>query len=112
MSETPGGSDHPSEAETFVERLRAARVRQGLDQPVPEPGQGSEASGATALGIGLRVGVELVSALAVGVAIGLGLDRWLHMSPLFLILFLFLGGAAGVLNVWRVMAPNQPTGRR
>lgn len=108
MSEKPDESDLPSGDPTFEERLRAARARQGLDQPAPEPGSRSEGSGATALGIGLRVGVELVSALAVAVAIGLALDRWLHVSPLFLIVFLFLGGAAGVLNVWRVMAPKQP----
>ena len=44
---------------------------------------------------GLRVGVELVSALAVAVAIGWALDKWLHTLPLFLSLFVVLGGAAG-----------------
>jgi ATP synthase protein I len=49
--------------------------------------------------------VELVSALAVAVAIGWGLDRWLHTMPLFLVIFVLLGGAAGVLNVWRGVSP-------
>lgn len=106
MSEKPGGPDEPREGGTFEERLREARARQGLDRPAPESGQEPGWFGG-ALGIGFRVGVELVSALAVGVAIGYGLDRWLHTMPLFLVVFLFLGGAAGVLNVWREVGPRQ-----
>ena len=30
-----------------------------------------------------------------------------HTSPAFLIVFVLLGGAAGMLNVWRVFAPRQ-----
>jgi ATP synthase protein I len=59
------------------------------------------------MGVGLRVGVELVSALAVAVAIGWALDRWLHTLPLFLCLFVVLGGAAGVANVWRLVGPKR-----
>ena len=59
------------------------------------------------MGIGMRVGVELVAALAVAVAIGWGLDRWLRTMPLFLVIFVFLGGAAGLLNVWRTMGPRK-----
>ena len=112
MNENQGGANHPPEESSFEARLRAARERQGLDRPPPGPaGQAPEGFGLSPLGIGLRVGVELVAALAVGVAIGYGLDRWLHTMPLFLVVFLFLGGAAGVLNVWRVMAPKQPAGK-
>ncbi len=89
---------------SFDERLKAARLRQGPDPAAPAgpaDGQGS------ALGLGVRVGVELVSALGVGVAIGWALDRWLHTLPLFLVLFLVLGGAAGVANVWRLVGPQR-----
>ena len=55
----------------------------------------------TGFGMAFRVGVELVSALIVGVGIGLLLDRWLGTAPWFLVLFFFLGAAAGVLNVYR-----------
>jgi ATP synthase protein I len=95
---------------SFEDRLQAARRRQGLD---PIPTEHSSSSNTSALGIGLRVGVELVSALFVGVAIGWGLDKWLHTSPVLLTVFLLLGGAAGVLNVWRLMGPGrQPPGER
>lgn len=94
MSEDGGGG-------SFDARLRAARGRQGRpDADIPK-----RADQASALNAGLRVGVELVSALAVAVAIGWGLDRWLHTLPLFLIVFVLLGGAAGLLNVWRQVGP-------
>lgn len=101
-----GNEGEPSGS--FEDRLRAARGRQGLDAP-PARQRDDETAG-SALGVGLRVGVELVSALVVAVAIGWALDRWLHTMPLFLSLFVLLGGAAGVLNVWRVFAPR-PQGR-
>jgi ATP synthase protein I len=95
----PGGS--------FEDRLRNARTRRGLDAPPAAAGNEPGAAGNSPLGVGLRVGVELVSALAVAVLIGWLLDRWLHTLPLFLGLFVLLGGAAGVLNVWRVFAPRR-----
>ena len=60
-----------------------------------------------ALGVGLRVGIELVSAIIVGVAIGYGLDWLLGTKPVFIAVFVLLGGAAGVLNVWRIYAPKR-----
>ena len=42
-----------------------------------------------------------MAALAVGVGIGWLLDRWLGTLPLFLLIFFFLGAAAGLLNVYR-----------
>jgi len=56
-------------------------------------------------GVVLRVGIELVGTLAVGVAIGWGLDRWLGTAPWLLVVFFFLGAAAGVLNVYRAVSP-------
>ena len=91
---------------SFESRLAAARKKQGLDpEPPPVNTSGLQSS---SMGIGLRVGVELLSALIVGVAVGWFLDRWLHTSPLFLIVFVLMGGAAGIANVWRLMAPKSP----
>jgi ATP synthase protein I len=91
---------------SFESRLAAARKKQGLD-PTP-PADSAGGSQSSSMGIGLRVGVELLSALVVGLAIGWFLDRWLHTSPLMLIIFVLMGGAAGVANVWRLMAPKTP----
>ena len=99
MAEKPSGDDASFEA-----RLQAARGRQGLDTPPKRPGDpggdGASTEG-SALGIGLRVGVEMVSALVVAVAIGYGLDRYFGTRPFLLLVFLPLGVAAGVVNVWR-----------
>ncbi len=46
----------------------------------------------------------MVSALLLGVAIGWALDGWLETAPWFLVLFFFLGSAAGVLNVYRTVS--------
>jgi ATP synthase protein I len=93
-----GNSDTPDPS--FEDRLREARQRQGLDE-VAVTKVAVDSSG---LGIGLRAGMELVAAEAVACAIGYGLDRLLHTLPLFLIIFVLLGGAAGILNVWRQFA--------
>lgn len=95
------GGEQPG---SFEERLAAARAKRGLDATpgpaAPILGRGDSPS---ALGIGLRIGIELVSALLVGVGIGWLLDHWLRTAPLFIAVFVLLGGAAGVLNVWRMM---------
>jgi ATP synthase protein I len=101
MNERKGGEDG-----SFESRLAAARRKQGLDPDPPAPQAGGMQT--TSMGVGLRVGVELLSALVVGVGIGWSLDRWLHTSPAMLILFVLLGGAAGIANVWRLMSPKAP----
>lgn len=96
------GPDDDRSFERFEDRLTAARARHGLDASVTGPTP-ADTTSTSAMGIGLRVGVELVSAVAVAVGIGWLLDRWLHTMPLFTGIFVLLGGAAGVLNVWRAM---------
>lgn len=63
------------------------------------------------MGLAFRIGVELVAGLVVGGGIGWLLDRWLNTGPLLLIVFFFLGAAAGMLNVWRAVKHlNRPDG--
>ena len=53
------------------------------------------------IGQALRIGLEMVSAVAVGALIGWALDQWLDTKPWLLLVFIFLGTAAGMLNVYR-----------
>ena len=103
MNEEHGGS-------SFEDRLRSAREKQGLDPLPPKPG--ADDGGPSPMGIGFRVAVELVSAMLVACAIGWGIDRLLGTRPWFLIAFVPLGGAAGILNVWRNFAPRKEAGRK
>jgi len=54
-----------------------------------------------ALGKAFRLSTELVAGVFGGGAIGWLLDRWLGTLPLFLIVFLLLGIAAGLMNAVR-----------
>jgi ATP synthase protein I len=56
------------------------------------------------------VGVEMVSALVVAIAIGFGLDWLFGTKPILIAVFVLLGGAAGILNVWRLFAPRPTRG--
>ena len=104
MAKEPGDPDR-----SFQERLKAARGKQGLDTPPKQPGQPGDV-GANPWGLGLRVGLELVSALVVAVAIGYGLDRWFGTTPILTAAFVPVGGAAGVLNIWRLFSPKSVKG--
>ena len=52
-------------------------------------------------GVYLKSGVELVSAIIVALVIGVFLDNYFQSKPIFLIIFLILGFAAGIMNVYR-----------
>jgi ATP synthase protein I len=100
MDERPGGPG-PS----FEERLKDARERQGLEAG-PPPKSGGMGWAERPLAMGFRVAGEMVGALIVAVAIGWWLDRWLGTAPWLMVLFVPLGSAAGILNVWRLFAPR------
>ena len=80
-------------------RLRQARDDAGLTEPETDHKNTPPGS---ALGLAMRIGVELVSALAIGVFIGWGLDTLLGTGPWLLLVFILLGGGAGILNVYRM----------
>ena len=53
------------------------------------------------MGSAFKLGTELVAAVAVGTIIGFILDSWFDTKPWLIIIFFFLGAAAGMLNVIR-----------
>ena len=53
------------------------------------------------MGSAFKLGTELVAAVLVGTIIGFILDSWFDTKPWLIIIFFFLGAAAGLLNVIR-----------
>ena len=50
-----------------------------------------------------RVTTELAAGVVVGTFIGWALDNWLGTTPTLMVVFFFLGSAAGMMNVWRAL---------
>ena len=53
------------------------------------------------VGSAFRLGTELVAAVAVGTIIGFILDSWFDTKPWLILIFFFLGSAAGMINIIR-----------
>ena len=53
------------------------------------------------LGNAFKLGTELIAAVIVGTIIGFILDSWLGTTPWLIVIFFFVGAAAGMLNVIR-----------
>ena len=99
-----GDDQTPKAFDALDARLKKAREDHASSS---QPGGGPQKVSMPGFGMAMRVGVEMVAALIVGVGIGLVLDNWLETKPIFLVLFFFLGAAAGVLNVYRAASGEQ-----
>jgi ATP synthase protein I len=82
-----------------VERARAARES---SRPQSEHAE-DKGLLQVALGLGMRFGIEMVVALGLGFGIGWAIDRFLGTQPWAMVVFLLLGAAAGIVNVWRAL---------
>ena len=85
--------------EDFKTRLKIAKSKIKKQVQSDSEQKGSFMGGA------FKLGTELVAAVAVGTIIGFILDNWFDTKPWLIIIFFFLGAAAGILNVIR--AANQ-----
>lgn len=88
-------TDHqkPPSDDSFEARLAAAKRANA-----PQPAHGAQGG---AMGTAFRLSADLVSAVVAGSGLGWGLDWLFGTGPWFLLLFFFLGVAAGILNVIR-----------
>ena len=59
------------------------------------------------MGNAFKLGTELVAAVTVGTIIGFILDNWFDTKPWLIIIFFFLGAAAGIVNVIRAASRMQ-----
>jgi len=93
-------SDKPSSRSLDDLDARLKRLR--ADTRPPER-QGAVGEPTTGLGMAFTVASHLVVGLAVGAGIGYMLDQWMGTSPFMLIVFFFLGAAAGGMNMYRTV---------
>ena len=81
--------------EDFKTRLKIAKskIKKQLDNVEGKKG--------SFMGNAFKLGTELVAAVVVGTIIGFILDSWFDTKPWLIIIFFFLGAAAGMLNAIR-----------
>ena len=84
----------------FNERLRHAQ------EAIKEQDRKIAGKG-TAYSLGFRIATDLVVAVLAGLGMGWGLDYLLGTQPWFLLIFIPLGIAAGILNVIRVAKSDE-----
>jgi ATP synthase protein I len=81
--------------EDFKTRLKIAKLKIKRQVQLDNDKRGSF------MGSAFKLGTELVAAVAIGTIIGFILDNWFDTKPWLIIIFFFLGAAAGMLNVFR-----------
>jgi ATP synthase protein I len=89
----------PRDLDQFDAKLKAARDR------IEGPGaQGSKKgpSNDSLVGVGYRMSIELVVGICAGLGLGWLVDTQMGTKPWFMLVFMFVGLAAGIFNVVRL----------
>ena len=79
----------------FKTRLEIAKNR------ILKRSKSTKQSSSSKLGIAFKMSTEMVAAVVVGTIIGFILDNWFGTKPWLILIFFFVGVAAGILNVIR-----------
>ncbi len=101
----PEGPDNADELKARLARLAGdlqAKREAGKEAERKAEADLTDKGLGQAMSLGFRVLSEFVAAICVGALIGWRIDVWVGTSPLFLILFLGLGVAAGFWTVYRL----------
>ena len=114
------GADGDKAAESELRRrldeltrgLAARTTRDSAESDAKTAQDGSMAEAGRAMSLGFRAITELMVGLGMGAALGWGIDWLTGTLPLFMIVFLFLGMAAGVWNVMRLARTMNSAGAR
>ena len=93
MSDPDDGTDHAARLRALESRIAKAKgPEQAKSHSEEHYSQGQ---------LAWRMVIELVAGLLIGFGIGYGLDYLFGTMPIFLVLFIFLGLAAGVRTMLR-----------
>ena len=95
-----GDRKRPTDLSRLQRRIDEARER---GETAERPDTSKRAAGKS-YGMAIRLAMEMVAAIVVPVGLGLWLDSLLGVAPLFMIILLVMGMAAGVLNVYRAVS--------
>jgi ATP synthase protein I len=88
------------EEDSFSDRLKRLEQRIAAAKATREPRSGHRGE-YTQGSLAWRMVTELVAGMVLGLAIGWGLDALFGTGPLFLVVFVLLGFAAGVRTMMR-----------
>jgi ATP synthase protein I len=89
----------PRDLNQFDAKLKAARDRiEGRDEGSKKNGSYND----SLAGVGYRMSIELVVGICVGLGLGWLIDTPMGTKPLFMLVLMFLGLVAGILNVVRL----------
>ena len=80
---------------------RLKKARELVQDPLTKTTTDRSENGSV-LSLAFRVAIEIVSAVVIGFILGWFLDDWLGTNPWLMLTFVFIGFAAGVLNVYRM----------
>lgn len=107
-----GKAGDDADLQARLEKLshRLDTQRDALSDQDRRNAENTDLSLTAATNLGFQALIEFVTAVVVSPLIGWQIDSWLSTKPIFFIIFLFLGMAAGLLNVYRMAV--RPTGRR
>jgi len=103
--------DHDAARARDAERLRALETRLGEKAKEEPPSRGEEHF--SQANMAWRMVTELVAGLGIGFLIGFGLDYVTGLRPVFMVVFVLLGLAAGIKTMMRTAneigkTPGQP----
>jgi ATP synthase protein I len=100
--EGPGRNRSDPHTDAIRQRLSDLEGKLGRVHARNAPPTPADASArGAALGNALRLSTEMIAGVAVGGFIGWAFDQGLGTAPLMMVVFLFLGGGAGIWNVIR-----------
>lgn len=111
MAEKPqGGDDRAADAD------RLAALERRIAELTPKPRGPGPMGKYEQANLAWRMVIELVTGLGLGFAVGFGLDYLLGTKPFLMVLFIFLGLAAGIKTMMRTASEldrksgNRPEG--
>ena len=81
--------------EDFKTRLKIAKSK------IEKKSESEDEKRGSFMGFAFKLGTELVAAVIVGTIIGFILDTWFDTKPWLMLIFFFLGSAAGMLNIMK-----------